>query len=450
MDRNRNPSVSGSLLQVIGVAVLSNLVFLALLAAMPVNPSRIADRVRTAFETGELGTSDYLPRDWRRGWHQYNDCVVLQMLSNENLSRIDGALAPVIYVTNEDWSGQCATLRQLVMEDVDRKSLMEDRYARYWHGYLLPTTLALQVMELRDVRRILGWGVWLAVVVLLGVALRAGTYTRLTGSFIALAALSIWAVPFFAPSLTHGPGDALLILMLAGFIVLSSRFNDFHAPVIFASAFGCAVIYFEMTTGQLPVAAVWLIVLTLAVGRDRMGVGDWEVPYLVLTTTLAFGFGAMVTILTKQVIASLFVETGVSNQFLSHLRFYMEIPDSEEGWPGILVPFGRLIRKSHVLTFYNETAGYGLLWGAAVVWIIAILRGLRQWSRRQARADLLILVVAALIPAIWVFLLPRHTYNHAVFMVRMLVAPISLAPIALHWFGIQSKSSHRDDDHVKT
>jgi hypothetical protein len=60
---------------------------------------------------------------------------------------------------------------------------------------------------------------------------------------------------------------------------------------------------------------------------------------------------------------------------------------------------------------------------------------IRGWRRRHSDygRDVLILVSAALVPAAWVFLMPRHTHIHAGFMVRMLVVPISLAPLALCW-----------------
>jgi len=68
----------------------------------------------------------------------------------------------------------------------------------------------------------------------------------------------------------------------------------------------------------------------------------------------------------------------------------------------------------------------------ALTWVVAAIRGWRAREHPHGR-DILILVSAALIPIGWVLLLPNHTYIHAPFMVRMLVVPISLAPLALCW-----------------
>src|SRR5688500_7371781 len=71
--------LSGPFARAFGTTLLANSLFLVLAVVVPADPGVVANRVRTAFETGELGTADYLPFDSRRGWHQYNDCITLQM-----------------------------------------------------------------------------------------------------------------------------------------------------------------------------------------------------------------------------------------------------------------------------------------------------------------------------------------------------------------------------------
>jgi hypothetical protein len=44
-----------------------------------------------------------------------------------------------------------------------------------------------------------------------------------------------------------------------------------------------------------------------------------------------------------------------------------------------------------------------------------------------------VLLVAALVPVVWVLVLPQHTVIHAHFMVRILVASVALAPLAACW-----------------
>lgn len=425
--------VSGRVLfRTVGTAVLANILFLVLIVAAPINPDRVAGRIRTAFETGELGLADYLPFDSRRGWHQYNDCMVLQMLSNKDTSRMHSALAPVVYGTDEEMNGSCAVLHALVMEEVDRETLHISRYARYWHGYKVLAAFALRVMDVKDFRCVLTLSVWLAIVVLGIVSIRSRPNARLAGMTISLSAATVWAVPYFSPSLTHGPGDAVLLLSLAGIAAWPRLTSSLGALLPYAAGFGAIVVFFEMLTGQLPLAAAWMVAMTLAAGRDTGELQGKRPLAVTLGGVAAFGFGAVVTVVAKQLLALPLAEAMVGEQFLSHLHFYMGVPASVEGWPGILVPFGRLVRKSYVLTFGNKFAGYVLIAVSVLTWMAVAIRGWRQ-RRGQYGLDVTILIAAALIPMVWVFLLPRHTYIHAAFMVRMLVAPISLGLIALCW-----------------
>ncbi|HEX5718538.1 MAG TPA: hypothetical protein VF179_20415 [Thermoanaerobaculia bacterium] len=420
----------------LGIIVLANLLFFALLVAAQGNQEVIIARVRAAFETGELGLADYLFFDSRRGWHQYNDCNVLQMLVNRDSSRLKRALAPKVFYRNKDRDDQCAVLRAVVVEGVDPNTLLLDQYARHWHGYKVVAAIGLSVMELRDLRRVLSGAVWFAIAVLALVTCRSGPRTRRTGLIIALAAATVWAVPYFAPGFTHGPGDALLLLALTAIAAWPGMAVGLRTIGPYAAGFGATVVFFEMLTAQLPIAIAWLAAMVLAAGRDEKRPGDVAAPIVTLAAVTAFGLAAAATVITKQIIAVLIAEPQAGVVFLSHLSIKMGVPESQGNWPGMLRPFARLVQWSRMLTFGNTFAGYGLVAAAGLAWLAAAIRG---WYKRDSEygRDVLILVSAALVPVAWVFLLPSHTDIHAGFMVRMLIVPISLAPLALCWPSAQ-------------
>jgi hypothetical protein len=151
-----------------------------------------------------------------------------------------------------------------------------------------------------------------------------------------------------------------------------------------------------------------------------------------LAAVTVFGLAAAATVIAKQLMAVVLAEPQAGADFLAHLGFYMGVPASEADRLGILRSFMRLVQRSHMLTFGNTLAGYGLVAATGLAWLAAAVRG---WRRRHSEhgRDVLILVGTALVPVAWVFLLPRHTYIHATFMVRILVVPISLALLALCW-----------------
>lgn len=416
----------------VATALLLNLLFLGLMLLAVGNPTVIAERVRAAFVTHELGLVDYLPGDSRRGWHQYNDCNVLQMLSNPHSSRLEQAVAPTIFKADEEFNHACPVLRALIVDNVDPNTLYSFRYARYWHGYSVPAGLGLQIMGLRELRLVLSATVWVAIGVLAFSASRAGPYIRRAGLSIAAVAATLWAVPFFAPSLTHGPGDALLLLALS-IVAAQPKIASKTASVMpYAAGFGAAVVFLEMLTGQFPTAAAWLAALTLAASRDEQRSGSDSAVGVIVAAVFAFGLGGILTVMMKQLLAFLLVEPAAGEQFMMQLRQYTSIPASDGDWFGILLPFTRLVRRMSMLTFGNVWAAYCLVAISGILWLYVVVNGLRE-RRSTSGQDGLLLFLMALIPVVWVLLMPRHTYIHATFMIRIFIVPLSLLPLVLYW-----------------
>lgn len=423
------------------VVLLANgFFFILALLAIP-DADGVRTRVQEAFRSGDLTEVDYLPLDSRRGWHQYNDCTVLQMLSSEGGSRLERALSPPVWAADDDWSGSCAVLRTLVVEGERPETWEAHRYTRYWHGYRVPAAAGFTVSGLRELRRGLTAAVWTAILLLAFAAgLRGRGRTRQAGLLFAGAAATIWAVPYFAPGITHGPGDAFLLVGLAAVVAWPGRPMRLHTLVPLAAGFGAGVAFFEMLTGQLPLAATWLGGLVLAAsldqaergGPERSGEPTTALLLPVGAALVAFVLGAAFTVGAKQALAFALADPGAAGPFRANLRLYMSWPAGEDGWPGIALPFGRLVRQSRILTYGSGAAAYALFVGAALCWVFAAVRGWQRRSSLLGRATLLLLALT-LIPVAWVLLLPWHTYVHASFMARMLPAPISLSVLAAWW-----------------
>jgi hypothetical protein len=432
LPRDGNPRLRGPVARGVLVVASANLLFFALMILAPGDPGLMAARVRKAYETGELGTVSYRWFDTERGVFQHNDCLVLEMLSNRHSSTLERALAPRTYVTWENHN-PCALLRMLVVERVDpARLLLADRFTRYWHGYNALTGLALRSMELRDFRRLLKGTVWLSIAVLALATCRSGFVARRTGLTIALAAATVWGVQYSAPGLSQGPGDASLLLGLAGVAAWPMLTGRLAAIVPYAAGFGAVVAFFEMFTGQLPTGVAWLAALTLAAARDEERRGGPTAPRVVLAAVSAFVLGAAATVLMKQALALALVGPSAAGSFAEHLRLWARVPEPLHHVPGVLRPFLKLIGQSGTLTFGSRAAGYALVTATALVWVVAAVRG---WLRRRSETgrDVLILLGCALVPVLWTLLLPNHTAIHAWLMVRLLVVPISLAPVALCW-----------------
>src|SRR5262249_39726172 len=151
--------------------------------------------------------------------------------------------------------------------------------------------------------------------------------------------------------------------------------------VPYAAGFGATVFFFEMVTGQLPIAIAWLTALTLAAARDEEQPGGVAAPTVALATATAFGLAAAATVIAKQIVAAVLVEPRAGADFLWQLSFYMGVPESGSNRLGILRPFARLVRQANVLTFGNARAGYVLVAATGLAWLAAAIRS--WWGRHS-------------------------------------------------------------------
>ena len=397
----KRSSLRRLLLRICAVSCLANVVFFALMLLVQPHPATILARAEF-HASGAVVLQPHLAR---------NDCVVLQMLLNPASSRLKRALAPAVYY-REGWRHPCDVLRDMVEQGlkpdtVTSGTIVGEGYARYWHGYNVVTALALRVMEVQHFRWLLLACVGLALGLLALATAHGGARTRRTGLMIAVTAGTLWAVPRFAREFTFGPGDAFLIAALAVIPAWPRIAVSLETLVLFGATYGATVVFFEMLTGQLPVAFAWLGALTLAAARDEHQPAGMAAAVSVGTALGAFCLSAVLTVLIKQCLAFTLAEPQAAAAFLGHLQLYSGLPTAE-GSPAtsLMAPFVRMLRETHVLTAGYAAAGYGLMAATAIGWMAAAGMAWRQ-RRNVNGQDRAILLALSLVPVGWVCSCPR-------------------------------------------
>jgi hypothetical protein len=431
---------------VVVVAAL-NAVFLALAwwtATRPRDP--LIARVKEAFASGELVDEDYLPLDGRRGFHQYNDCLILQMITNPDPQTWLNAVAPLVYVENMDtWEGQCATLHRLVEDGRSRSRYLPHRYARYWHGCSVIAAALLQWLSLTHVRRGLELAVYGGLAGLLAAAFgHRGLFAVATA--IAVTGASVWAVPYFGQSLNDGPGDVFVLLGIGAFLFWRERLSALAAFIPFCAAYGAMMGYIEMFTGVTATAAGLLFplayVVTLSRHRDASAPRAWG---FAIAGLGAFALGSLFTVAMKLVLSAVFLGQEAASTFLGHLKYYTSPHLGVGGRPSLTAPFAALLRQGPVLTYGSESGALLLYAGAALTWLTAGGLALRRRGIRPL-SDLLAFAVGAAAMPLWVLLFPTHTVVHSWLNVRLLIVPISLGLAAVAWHLTAARGGRQRPD----
>jgi hypothetical protein len=402
---------------------LLNFLFLFLAfysASMP--SERAASAVRRAFETGAF--SDAIDR----GFNEYNDCIIIHLIVNR-VSLFDDALAPL-------WKGNtgdpCATLRNIVVDGTT--DLKGFGYTRYWHGTVPIAKLFLSVSDLDLTWTVLRFLVYLSCLTLGISALFAPIEAKIFACSVAVMAVLFWAVSYFGQSLAHAPGDAFLMLGLAGFLFFSDRMSVRRALVPYSAAYGAGVAYLEFWTGQLPTAAGFLFVAAYLVAVAYRADSERLIVAWVAAgaSVLAFLAGAGFTVASKQALAMMFTDAPALSMFSHNLIFYSGLSHSTQaGIWGRLSGFLELLRHSATLTRWSETGALGLRIGVIGAWCGA---GLLAWYRRSEGprpiSDLLAFATGSSVAFIWAVLFFVHTAVHAVYMSRILILPVALGATA--------------------
>jgi hypothetical protein len=377
---------------------------------------------------------DYLGLDSRRGFHQFNDCLILQMLSGPDDALWAGALGPLHDKRNAESIAKCASLHTLVREGTAAHLYPMGRYTRYWHGYNPLAAGLLGAVDLWTARKVLKIGVYGALV-LLGLA--AGTQPRGLAAIacaISVTGLLFWALPYFGQSLAHAPGDMFVVLSLSCLLFGRQALSRRGTLVPFCAVYGAGVVYFEFLHGQVPIVLGILLPATylmarLRPGEEREPARSWRFG---LTGCLAFAAGGALTVAVKQILVAAIIGPGAARSVVEHLNRWTS---SAPGDPPLWAPLksvARVLREGPVLTYGSREGAIALGVAAALAWSAAGYLALRA-RRGGALSDLLAFAAGAGIVPAWIWTFQAHTAVHKTLMVRMLIVPLSLGWGALAW-----------------
>jgi len=431
------------------VVGLMNAAFLLLgiwVATLP--REAMKQRITEAFVSGDLIENDWPWLESRHGFDQYNDCSILQMITNHDGDMLANAVGPLIYNANRGETDKCATLRSIVRDGPAAAPYLSFRYTRYWHGYDPVAAGLLQVASVGHARQILRTTLY-AVLILL--ALSAGTGSpRLTavGASIGVTGLLFWAVPYFGPNFSHAPGDIVVIAGLAALLYWRERLVRPSALVPFCAAYGGMLVYLEFLTGQLPTAAGLLFPVVYLIARSRPAPDDAppEAWRLAFTAAAAFGLGAVLTVAIKQILALVIVGPEALGSFVEYLERYINpspkasLRHFGETWASghdsILWSSLRalyvVLGEGYVLTYGSHGAALLLYAAGGAAWAAAAYRTWRS-SNRWATSDLLAMAAGPAIVIAWALVFQTHTTLHKFWMVRMALVPLSMGWGALGW-----------------
>ncbi|MBV9526957.1 hypothetical protein [Sphingomonas sp.] len=416
------------------IATLAGLIGFGLFIAasrsvLPGDPGLFRARIAVAFATGKLVENYDQEGSTTIGSHQWNDCLILVMASDQrgDLARL--ALSPILMDLGPEPSlttNPCAVLGALNRGATPNGNLYY--YDRYPNGAVILLRALLPYASITRIRTInratqstlLLLGLALA---LAGLARRRDATAFTVIAISSLALMRYFGLESFSQSLGHGPADAVIAAYLVTVAAMAFAPAGLTLTVLAAAVFGVLTMIFELFTGGIPIGLAMVIGLAplVASARVRPVVASSAGGVAFLSAGAIFYFAKM--------LATMMTGTGglAGDATSQVLRLTIFDPYGElSGGRGPAFAIHETIRSIDALT-----GGMWLL-SAGTLAIAALAGGYGLWRLRQSdvspalREKSLLLALSAAIPGLWCLFFLNLMIEHAWFTDRVFVWPIAV------------------------
>lgn len=365
----------------------------------------------------------------RVGPHQFNDCLILNMIVDERGSNIERALSPI-----HGFNGGGSPCDALANPPTGAADPLEDNYHRYMHGTAAVDTFLTAAFGIGLVRNIFAFSLMFAsaglAVAGFVVSVRALSRTRADGVMAAKGAVLgltglcyalFFGLGSYGYSLAHPPTDLMLLAYLWAALVLDFRKLSLPAWVGLHTVSGVMIMWLELLHGGLPLG---IVAVLIAWSAYAWGGEARAMMWRGIVAAGAFFAAAAAAFVIKVVVTVAVFGPGILGSFSESLSERMGVAS-----PVAMVQ--AVLANAHYVGAGSRPLGIALI-AAAVVG--AALAAWTWWKRVRARnADgveaAALLVLAALTIAGWCVVFLPHTTVHAFFMVRIFVGLIAASAL---------------------
>lgn len=407
--------------------------------AVSIDPGVIRAGIVQGLSDGTIPTTDTPAPDGPAGVHPLNECLIHLMAglrSDDVLLDAITPLAPIQFIAYRpdaaDTNGLPNVCPKLVAWAPAGEARFEvGRYHRYLHGHRLLAMLGLRVVDASVVGVGLAaacYGLGLAILVVNIARMRRelaatplpalprGPCLAVVGATL----LTCYGLPHFAHLLSHAPSTIIFLAFLLTASLLRLDSPPMRRFLLLMAGFGALSCVFEFLIGAFPIlVAGYLLVMAL----DSQGSpAQLQRTVLGLTAmTVAFA-----TALIAKLAVSLAVDPDAARAFLDAMTRRMSWSLEAGGQATRLgvVDLVNALRWKLTNTFPGPPwVGYLLLGlsGAQIT-----LCGGFLVTRKTTRMPALLALSSCAVIGGWYLAFPDHTVQHASFMVRMLVWPVSV------------------------
>lgn len=420
----------------------------------------LLENIRHAYATEELTDKDHLMLDARRGYNQFNDCMILEMAISHPADRLHDAVSPSYFVFNDNGAARrgensiCGTLREAAFYP-DAGTLDVLYYHRYIIGQRTLMRLVMPYVDLATLHVVFKGTCYALLAVMFAVGARrymaarkeTATPSRLFDSraqplLLIVASLYFavfYGLEYYGQSLNHAPSEILLFAFMIAAVSFNWLGGSLRRFYLTAALFGCLTVYYEFLSGPIPLGAGVLLALiglqTYSSDEPRVLwsrlLGGGLIYILAIALSFAFNitsaamtfgwevFGDMINRMQMRTGSEVIIGNALlDKEYLSEIVAATPLHRVTIGW---LDELQALRWSLHQITWGNHYLGYALMFSALLMYGYALYSLLRARPVGLDRARIVALLLSAMAVPAWYVLFKNHTYINSYFMIRPVV-----------------------------
>jgi hypothetical protein len=254
-----------------------------------------------------------------------------------------------------------------------------------------------------------------------------------------------FATHLLGDNLAYAPSLIFAFTALSIFLFAKKWFSEWCHRVFFFAMMATMVLFFEPSTGTVPITIALTVVFNQLFYSDREAPPDmyWSTSAKQALTILACFFFAII-IHTSLRIGAIWLLYGADVEALFG-KLAARMSDQVDGsvQATTLATLQRIWDSIGNLSPGGRPVALIFLGASMIAWIVMLfmlpiaIRSMPTWRRSVLAVDVILIAVSAAGIFLWYRLFRNHIYIHAFFMVRLLVIPASFGFVALLRVGQQ-------------
>lgn len=285
-------------------------------------------------------------------------------------------------------------------------------YPRYWHGWMLPLKLLLMIFSYSDIRLLLFIvHTFLLFAIILAFAKRERI---LTGIAFAAAVIAMFPTTYMI-SVDYSMCTLIMEMSMLALVAFNEWFDKKYGRyIVLFLIIGIATAYFDFLTFPTITLTFPMIIWIINVidsnryNEAKVNIKGIIIEFILCGLMWAVGYFGMWA--SKWVICTIFTDPNMISDVIHQIRF--RTSDTAED---VTITIGEVFARNFAKFNYLPLE----IMGVAVL-LISLLPG--KWKRPEqiGIVGVVLLIVVAIIPVIWLMLLSNHAYLHDHFTYRNL------------------------------